>query len=301
MVDVAYRELTQYFPRPGWVEHDAAEIWTRRPATLAEVWAPGRRRARRSRPSASRTSARPRSPWTAGRPALRTGHRLAGPAHRRGSATSSRPGGHLASVRARTGLILDPYFSATKMRGSSPRRPGRQPRPRPRDRRRLAAVEPDRGRRRRRFATDASNASRTLLYDIDDAGVVADELCELFGVPDGRLAEVRPVVRALRRVAGGAAPGPAPRRRADQRHRWATSRPPCSASAASSPAWSRSTYGTGTFVLANAGHSARRRRRPARRRWPGTSATTASARSLRPRGLGLHRRGSHPVAARRLG
>ena len=37
VVDVAYRELTQHYPRPGWVEHDAAEIWARVRSTLAEV------------------------------------------------------------------------------------------------------------------------------------------------------------------------------------------------------------------------------------------------------------------------
>src|SRR5580704_7542585 len=37
VVDVAYRELTQHFPQPGWVEHDPAEIWAAVVATLAEV------------------------------------------------------------------------------------------------------------------------------------------------------------------------------------------------------------------------------------------------------------------------
>ena len=66
VTDVAYRELTQHFPRPGWVEHDPAEIWQAVRATLAEVGArlaDGRRA--RWRPSGSPTSARPWWPSTA--------------------------------------------------------------------------------------------------------------------------------------------------------------------------------------------------------------------------------------------
>ena len=115
VVDVAYRELTQYYPRPGWVEHDADEIWEAVRTTLADVagrlaetqgW-PG--------PSASPTSARRWWPGT-GAPAIR----CTGPSSGR---TAGRPpacralveAGHLPMVRERTGLVLDPYFSATKM------------------------------------------------------------------------------------------------------------------------------------------------------------------------------------------
>ena len=84
VVDVAYRELTQYFPRPGWVEHDPDEIWD------AVVRHPGRgrrppRRCRRSggghrhhEPARDPRRLRPRH-----RPATAPGHRLAGPADRR--------------------------------------------------------------------------------------------------------------------------------------------------------------------------------------------------------------------------
>ena len=108
------RELEQHYPRAGWVEHDAEEIWhdtlrSARGARRPAVDARGHRRA-----LASPTSARP---WCCGtaRPApVAPRDRLAGPAHRRALARLSAAG-HEALVREHTGLVIDPYFSATKL------------------------------------------------------------------------------------------------------------------------------------------------------------------------------------------
>ena len=110
----AYREFTQHFPRPGWVEHDADEIWRAVSDTLGEV-VDGARRRNRSRRSGSRTSARP--PWCGiARPARRSHRALVWQDRRTADRCDAlRAAGHEPLVRARTGLVLDPYFSATKL------------------------------------------------------------------------------------------------------------------------------------------------------------------------------------------
>ena len=115
VTDVAYRELTQHFPRPGWVEHDPSEIWEAVLATLTEVGARLRgHAASRWRRSASPTSARPWWPSTA-RPAGRCTTPSSGrTAAARPICAELTAAGHLPFVRATTGLVLDPYFSATK-------------------------------------------------------------------------------------------------------------------------------------------------------------------------------------------
>ena len=114
VADVAYRELTQHFPRPGWVEHDPAEIWDAVRATLAEV---GARLAERGRHRGGHRHHQPARDAGGLRPLDRTAaaprHRLAGPPHRALCAELTEAG-HLPFVRATTGLVLDPYFSATK-------------------------------------------------------------------------------------------------------------------------------------------------------------------------------------------
>ncbi len=105
---VAYREFTQHFPRPGWVEHDAVEIWTacgrrwpRSPAALDEpVAAIGITNQRETVVAWDRRTGRPL-------------HRAIVWQDRR---TADRcdelaEAGHLPLVRERTGLVLDPYFS----------------------------------------------------------------------------------------------------------------------------------------------------------------------------------------------
>src|SRR5207249_1115780 len=109
----SYREFTQHFPRPGWVEHDADEIWDAVTATLAElrtsldgetVAAIGVTNQRETTVVWDRSTSKPR-------------HRAIVWQDRRTAARCDelRDAGHLPLVRARTGLVLDPYFSASKL------------------------------------------------------------------------------------------------------------------------------------------------------------------------------------------
>jgi glycerol kinase len=115
VVDVAYREITQYFPRPGWVEHDAVEIWDAVCATLAEV---GGRLADAGRTVAAIGLTNQRETLVAfDRASGRPLHRAIVWQDRRTAdiCAELERDGHLPLVRERTGLMLDPYFTATKI------------------------------------------------------------------------------------------------------------------------------------------------------------------------------------------
>ena len=109
-----YREITQHFPQPGCVEHDAAEIWRLTREAAAEAMAPGAGGrgggAGDHQPARDGRALGPRD----GRAAAPRA-RLAGRPHRRTAAARSSSAGHEPEVRERSGLVLDPYFSATKL------------------------------------------------------------------------------------------------------------------------------------------------------------------------------------------
>jgi glycerol kinase len=110
----SYREFPQYFPQPGWVEHDAEEIWTAVVTTLADLAADLEARGehiaaigitdqRETVVAWSRSTGKPRHHaivWQDRRTAPRC--------------DALREAGHLPLVRETTGLVLDPYFSASK-------------------------------------------------------------------------------------------------------------------------------------------------------------------------------------------
>ena len=190
----SYREFTQHFPRPGWVEHDADRDLGR---GARRRWAScAARSTSRSPPSASPTSARRWWRGAGARAARCTGRscgRTAAPPARCDELAAA---GHLPLVRERTGLVLDPYFSGTKVawlltEGGVPASPdlavGTD--------RHLGAVEPDRrgGARHRPVQRQPDDALRH-----PRAGV-------------GRRAG-RPARRARRRAARGAAVERSPRR-----------------------------------------------------------------------------------------
>ncbi len=238
----AYRELTQHYPRPGEVEHDPDEIWAAVAATLAEVVAGldgpvaavGITNQRETVVAWDRRTGRPR-------------HRAIVWQDRR---TASRcrqleEDGHLALVRDRTGLVLDPYFSASKMEwllGEGGVAADEH----------LALGTVDSWvlwnlTGGRAHATDPSNASRTMLFDIRRQAW-SPELCELFGVPMAALPEVRPSSGRFAmldfpgldsRVAVSGIAG-------DQQA--ALFGQTCF-----EPGMAKNTYGTGSFVLVNAG------------------------------------------------
>ena len=189
LAGLSYRELVQHFPRPGWVEHDPEEISAAVAATLAElhaelaaagttIGAVGVTNQRETAVAWDRHTGRPR-------------HRAIVWQDRRTSRRCEElaEAGHLPLVREATGLVLDPYFTATKLEWM------------------LAdgGVEADADLAvgtvdtwvvrhltgGAAHVTDPSNACRTLLYDLRTRAW-STELCELFGVPLEALPEVRP-------------------------------------------------------------------------------------------------------------
>ena len=186
-----YAEFAQHFPRPGWVEHAPEEIWQ---ATLTAT-----RVALDAAPDAFvRAVGITNQRETA---VLWDRHTLAAPRRaivwqdRRTSAICEglESAGHGARVTELTGLRLDPYFTGTKLawlREHDPRawagvRSGQVA---------IGTVDSylvARMTNGRTHITDASNASRTLLYDVRQ-GSWSDELCDLLGVPLTALPEVVP-------------------------------------------------------------------------------------------------------------
>src|ERR1700734_1596068 len=115
VTDVAYRELTQHFPRPGWVEHDPDDIWDNVRATLAEL---GSRLVERGDTVAAIGITNQRETLVAfdrstGRPL----HRAIVWQDRRTAAICAElaQAGHEPLIREGTGLMLDSYFTATKI------------------------------------------------------------------------------------------------------------------------------------------------------------------------------------------
>jgi glycerol kinase len=232
----AYREFPQHFPRPGWVEHDADDIWHTTQAVVSEVIdAHG--------PPAAIGITNQRETVVAW--SRRTGRPLARAIvwqDRRTAATCDAlaDAGHLDLVRRRTGLVLDPYFSGTKIAWLL----------------REGGVEADEDLAVGTVdswlvwqltggavhATEPSNASRTLVYDIVDRRW-SDELCDVIGVPPHALPEVRPSVGDFGATEDGI---PITGILGDQQSA-------LFGQACLEPGMAKNTYGTGSFVLANVG------------------------------------------------
>lgn len=186
----AYSEFDQHFPRPGWVEHDAEEIWrvSARVAREALGGAPDV-----DVQGVGITNQRETIVlWD--RETLEPVHRAIVWQDRRTSEFCARlkADGHEPTVRARTGLVLDPYFSGTKLRWILDESPELQERAEAGE---LAAGTIDTWLIARLtdgavHATDPTNASRTLLYDLR-AGEWSPDMGDLLGVPLGVLPEIR--------------------------------------------------------------------------------------------------------------
>ena len=187
MESVAQAELTQHYPRPGWVEHDAAEIWEKTLRCMREavgesaenIAAIGITNQRETVVGWDRATGKPLA-----RAIVWQDRRTAD------FCAELKKAGHEPEVQKRTGLLLDPYFSGTKMRWML-------------DHDEAVRAAADKGTLA--FGTveswltfklsggahvsDASNASRTLLLALDGAQFDVG-LCELFGVPRDALAQV---------------------------------------------------------------------------------------------------------------
>jgi glycerol kinase len=235
----AYSEFEQHFPRPGWVEHDATEIWevTRRVAaeaiagagidgaSLDGIGITNQRETVVAWDPASGEPVHNALVWQDRRTAARC--------------DELREAGQEGLVRERTGLVIDPYFSGTKIEWL------------------LQNVEAARSavfgtidswltfKLTGRHVTDYSNASRTMLFDIRRL-VWDEELCALLGVDPGSLPEPAPsaVDYGTTKEFGGEVPvaGIA----GDQQAALFGQR-------CVRPGLAKNTYGTGSFVLLNTG------------------------------------------------
>jgi glycerol kinase len=190
-VGSAARELTQHYPQPGWVEHDAEEIWQSLGAVVPQALAAARVEAQ-AIAAIGLTNQRETSVlWerASGKP---TGRALVWQDRRTTDFCRQR---HAEEpwLTERTGLVLDPYFSATKVRWLLEQDAALR---RSAEAGRIAFGTVDsfliwRLTGGQVHATDVSNASRTLFLNLRTVRWDPD-LCRFFGVPEGVLPEVRP-------------------------------------------------------------------------------------------------------------
>ena len=244
----AYREFTQHFPKPGWVEHDAREIWEVTQAVAGEALADA---GVRPGDLVAVGIANQRETVCVWDPA--TGEPLHNAIVWQDRRTAARcdelrAAGHEPLVRARTGLVLDSYFSATKIAWLLEHVPGLRERAHSGtavfgtiDAWLIFKLTGE-------HVTDATNASRTLLYDIA-AGRWDPELLDLFGVPVRALPQVRPSAGVLGETRPAALHGhavPVAGVAGDQQAA-------LFGQACVDPGMAKATFGTGSFVLLHSG------------------------------------------------
>jgi glycerol kinase len=256
VVGVAQKEFRQYFPKPGWVEHDPEEIWQ---SVVSTCRAAIRKAGLKATDIAAIGITNQRETtlvWNrkTGKPI----HRAIVWQDRRTSemCETLRRNGREAEVTERSGLLIDPYFSGTKIAWMIDRVKGARQRAERGD---LAFGTVDayllwRLTGGRRHVCDATNASRTLLFNIH-TGDWDQALLGIFGVPASMLPEVLDSAGefgiAEKSILGAEIPilGVA----GDQQA--ATIGQACF-----SPGMVKSTYGTGCFALLNTGNQAVRSR-----------------------------------------
>lgn len=248
-ITASQQEFKQFYPRPGWVEHDAEEIWAKTLQTARAAIAEGR-----VRPGDVAAIGITNQRETAVIWDRKTGepiHKAIVWQDRRTAETCEelRTAGQEDAVRATTGLLLDPYFSATKIAWTLDAVPGARQRA---ERGELAFGTIDcfllwRLTGGRVHATDATNASRTLLLDIG-TGHWSKDLCDLFRVPMALL----PRIGDNAEVYGETDPGllgaaiPVSGMAGDQQAALV-------GQACFRPGMVKSTYGTGCFAVMNTG------------------------------------------------
>ena len=239
-----YAEITQHFPRPGWVEHDAEEIWaavqeSARQALSAADAGPGHVMAigitnqRETLVVWDRRTLKPLA-----RAIVWQDRRTAAECVR------LREAGHEERVREVTGLVIDPYFTATKLAWAVRHVPGAKDSA-------VGTVDSwlvARLSAGKDHVTDASNASRTLLFDIG-RGAWSQEMADLFGVPLTNLPEVRDSSGAIsgsEPEAFGGVEAPITGIAGDQQAA-------LFGQACTTVGMAKNTYGTGSFVLMQTG------------------------------------------------
>src|SRR6056300_1088021 len=246
-VQSCQQEFPQYFPQSGWVEHDAQEIWASVQAVVGGVMAQAGCTAKDIAAIGITNQRETTLVWD-----RKTGapiHRAMVWQDRRTSAFCDRlrAEGHEAEITQKTGLLLDPYFSATKLHWLLTHLEG-------------AAERAARGEllfgtmdsyliwkltEGRAHVTDATNAARTMLYDIRQ-GCWDAQICALMQVPPAMLPDVRDCASEFGTTTLFGADIPILGVAGDQQA--ATIGQACF-----EPGMLKSTYGTGCFALLNTG------------------------------------------------
>ena len=252
VVAMAQREFRQIFPKPGWVEHDADEIWQTQLAVAAQVL-------KENRVSAADvdaigiTNQRETTVLWDRKTGAPVAHAIVWQDRRTaGRCDDLRAAGWAKKIQKKTGLVLDAYFSGTKLEWLLANVPGARARA---ERGELGFGTVDSWlvwnlTGGRVHVTDASNASRTLLYNIHTMAWDA-ELLKLFNIPPSVLPRVVASSGVLGETEDGlfGAPIEIAGMAGDQQA--ATFGQACYA-----PGMAKNTYGTGCFMLMNTGTAA---------------------------------------------
>ena len=243
----AQQEFAQAYPHSGWVEHEPEDLWETSLAVMREAIGKAGLEPRQIAGIGIANQRETTLVWnrSTGRPI----HRAIVWQDRRTASTCAalREAGHAGAVAATTGLLIDPYFSATKIAWMLDAVPGARAAA---ERGELAFGTVDsfllwRLTEGRVHATDATNAARTMLFDIR-AGAWDPAMCALFRVPMGMLPEVRDCAAEFGKTTLLGAAIPVLGIAGDQQA--ATVGQACF-----EPGMVKSTYGTGCFALLNTG------------------------------------------------
>jgi glycerol kinase len=247
IVAVAQKEFEQIFPKPGWVEHNARDIWSTQAGVAAEALTKANVRAAEIAAIGITNQRETTVVWdrATGEPICNAivwqDRRTAGICDRLRARKLDRV------IRRKTGLVIDAYFSATKVQWILENVKGARAKAKAGQ---LAFGTVDSWlvwnlTGGKVHVTDASNASRTMLYDISK-GNWDDELLKLFGVPRSMLPEVRSSseVYGVTNLLG--TPIPIAGIAGDQQAA-------LFGQACTKPGMAKNTYGTGCFMLMNTG------------------------------------------------
>ena len=251
MISVAQKEFTQHFPQPGWVEHDASEIWqgqlsvarealSKAGATYEDVAAIGITNQRETVVLWDRATGLP------------VCHAIVWQCRRTADFTEKLKAGHPEYVeifRSKTGLKLDPYFSGTKIRWMLDNVPGVRERA---EKGEICFGTIDswliyKLTKGRVHVTDYSNASRTLLFNIKTLKW-DEELCRILDIPMSILPEAKPSSCIYGQTDSEFFGGPIKISGAAGDQQCALFGQTCFR-----PGDAKNTYGTGAFLLMNIG------------------------------------------------
>lgn len=251
IVSVAQKEFKQLFPQPGWVEHDANEIWSTQFGTMAEAVAKAHINMKQVAGIGITNQRETTVVWDR-KTSQPIYHAIVWQDRRTAAYCDTLKTGHAQSIQQKTGLILDAYFSATKLKWILDNVEGARKKA---ENGELAFGTIDtwltwKLTNGEVHVTDVSNASRTMLFNIHSLQW-DEELLKLFNIPASVLPEVKPSSN-IYGVTGNIIPDsriPIAGIAGDQQA--ALFGQMCT-----QPGMVKNTYGTGCFMLMNTGEKA---------------------------------------------